>query len=126
MSFRIDQEWLDDRLSLVRLSGELDLYAAPELRKVVLAHHRSRTSLICDLTGAALIDSTILGLFVQVNKDLAVHGGGLHVVCPDDGLAQVFRVTALTRVMPLYDTISEAIATAQRGRDERGGPTARG
>ena len=92
--------------------GDLDIATAPSLRQTVLAllqdGHRA---VALDLTPTGFIDSLGLGVIVAIWKRVRVHGGELAVVCPEPRLRRVFSVVELDTVLPMFDTVDDAMAS---------------
>ena len=109
MNFHIEDERLNDELTVIRLVGEIDLYAAPELKDHVnRSIERGRTRLVIDLSAATFIDSTTLGILVGGMKRLRPRGGTLAVVCPNATMAKIFDITGLNRMFSVHETREEA------------------
>jgi len=111
MNFHIGEESLAGDLIIIKLEGEVDLYAAPELKDHVNgAIERGKTKLILDLSDATFIDSTTLGILVSGMKRLRPRGGMLAVLCPDPTMARIFDITGLNRMFSVHETLDAAIA----------------
>ena len=114
MNFHIGEETLAGDLIIIRLEGEVDLYAAPELKDHVnSAIERGRNKLILDLSDATFIDSTPLGILVSGMKRLRPRGGMLAVLCPDPTMARIFDITGPNRMSSVHATLDDAIATLE-------------
>lgn len=89
--------------------GDLDLHTVPALRQCLDdVQARGRNSIIVDLTNVDFLDSSALGLLVNVQRQLAEAGGSLQVACPQPHVQKVFRITRLAEVIPIHDSIDEA------------------
>ncbi len=98
--------------SVVRADGELDVSTAPQLRQTITtALDESDNRVIVDLTAVTFMDSTTLGVLIGAHNRVRETGGVLGLVCPDDKVRRVFRITGLDKVFTLYDTVPDA-ATA--------------
>lgn len=77
MNFAIQTEELEGDAAVISLTGEVDLYTAPELKQelVRLIEDGSRTVVI-DMTDTTFIDSTTLGVLVSGVKRLRPLDGG--------------------------------------------------
>lgn len=114
MTFRIERDSLDRSSSVIRLSGDVDLYAAPELKRLMFeAIQAGNTDLICDLSEVTFIDSTALGVMIQARKRLEPGGGSVRVACPDPAIADVFELVGLDRMVPVHGSLSIAIAAVR-------------
>jgi anti-sigma B factor antagonist len=114
MNFHIAEETLAGDLTIIRLEGEVDLYAAPDLKDHVnRAIERGNTKLILDLSDTTFIDSTTLGILVSGMKRLRPRGGMLAVLCPDPTMARIFDITGLNRMFSVHETLDAAIAALE-------------
>ncbi|GAA2632574.1 anti-sigma factor antagonist BldG [Dactylosporangium fulvum] len=94
---------------MVTAEGELDVSTSPELRRTVnAALDQGNGTLIVDLSAVTFMDSTTLGVLIGAYNRLRETGGGLAVVCPDDRVRRVFRITGLDKVFHLFDTVDSA------------------
>ena len=86
-----------DDEAVVVLAGEIDVYAAPDLREAVLdllntGHHR----LVLDLAGVTFIDSTGLGVLVGILKRVGLYSdGSLRLRAPSSQVSMALGVTGL-------------------------------
>src|SRR6185312_9146548 len=110
MNFHIEDESHKADSIVIKLQGEVDLYAAPELKDHVnRAIESGKTKLVLDLSEATFIDSTTLGILVSGMKRLRPRGGMLAVLCPDPTMARIFDITGLNRMFSVHDTLDGAI-----------------
>ncbi|WP_432824961.1 STAS domain-containing protein [Dactylosporangium sp. CA-092794] len=105
MSFTIDTV---GGHGLVRAEGELDVANAPQLREAVTAALDGHRTLIVDLSAVTFLDSVTLGVLIGAYNRTRETGGRLAVVCPDERVRRLFRITALDKVFALYDTVDAA------------------
>ena len=98
--------------TVVDVSGEIDVYTAPVLREQLANLVDSgRTDLVVDLTAVKFMDSTGLGVLVGVLKKVRGHDGRLQLVIDSERLLKVFRITALTQVFTIHETVDAALAS---------------
>ena len=115
MNFDIKTEQLADRVYVVSLAGEVDLYTAPELKQQLLeVIGQGASHVIVDFTNTTFIDSTTLGVLVGGVKRLRTNEGELALVCSDRNIAKIFEITGLDRVFAIYETREEAVAAVDR------------
>lgn len=94
---------------VLSVSGDIDLHTAPQIRaRLAALHAEGHTSIVIDLGGVAFLDSSALGAFVAVHRELADAGGSLRLAAPQEHVRKVFRITRLVEVIPLYDTVDAA------------------
>ncbi len=55
------------------------------------------------------LDSTGLGVLVGGLKRVRAHDGSLDLVCTQERILKIFRITGLTKVFGIHDTVDEAI-----------------
>jgi anti-sigma B factor antagonist len=96
--------------TVVAVGGEIDVYTAPKLREqLVDLVNAGRYHLVVDMEGVEFLDSTGLGVLVGGLKRVRAHDGSLRLVCTQERILKVFRITGLTKVFPIHDTVSEAL-----------------
>ena len=86
------------------LNGELDISTSERLRAALLQliDDGCRT-LVIDMSGLALIDSTGLGVLVGVLKRVLQHGGEMRLRSPRRSARRVFDITGLDRVFTIVE-----------------------
>ena len=62
--------------------------------------------LIVNLEGVDFLDSTGLGVLVGALKRVRAHEGSLLLVCTQERLLKIFRITGLAKVFPIHPTSS--------------------
>jgi len=101
-----------DGATVVAVGGEIDVYTAPKLRdKITELVAGGCYELVVDLEAVEFLDSTGLGVLVGGLKKVRAHDGMLRLVCTQDRLLKIFRITGLAKVFDIHDT-AEAAATA--------------
>ena len=110
MNFDIQTEKLSEEAYTISLSGEVDLYTAPEFKQQLLELvGQGAKDVIVDFTNTTFIDSTTLGVLVGGVKRLRTNDGQLSLVCSDRNITKIFEITGLDKVFPIYETRSEAV-----------------
>ena len=113
MNFDIKTEQLDGDGHVIALSGEVDLYTAPEFKQQLLeVIGQGATHVVVDLSDTTFIDSTTLGVLLSGVKRLRPVGGELAVVCTDRNIRKIFEITLLDRVFSIHEDRDEALARA--------------
>lgn len=101
--------------TVIFVSGEIDVYTAPRLReRLNELVAGGRYHLIVDLAGVEFLDSTGLGVLVGGLKRVRSHDGALRLVCTQEKILKVFRITGLTKVFPIHATLDEALSVPTR------------
>ncbi|MGZ4665898.1 MAG: STAS domain-containing protein [Frankiaceae bacterium] len=97
--------------TVVVVGGEIDVYTAPKLREQLIDLVSSgHYNLVVDMEGVEFLDSTGLGVLVGGLKRVRAHGGALRLVCTQERILKVFRITGLTKVFPIHSSVEAAIA----------------
>ena len=110
MNFDIKTEQLGDDAFIISLSGEVDLYTAPDFKQQLLqAISDGAKQVIVDFSETTFIDSTTLGVLVGGVKRLRPNGGQLSLVCSDRNITKIFEITGLDRVFTIYPNRVEAV-----------------
>ena len=110
MNFDVQTERVDDSTYVIALSGEVDLYTAPEFKQQLLdVIAKGATDVVVDFTKTTFIDSTTLGVLVGGVKRLRAKDGRLSLVCSDRNITKIFEITGLDRVFTIYPTRDEAL-----------------
>jgi anti-sigma B factor antagonist len=113
MNFDINTEELGDDAYVISLTGEVDLYTAPEFKQQLLdVIGKGAKDVVVDFSNTTFIDSTTLGVLVGGVKRLRTNDGQLSLVCSDRNITKIFEITGLDRVFTIYATRDEAVAKA--------------
>ena len=97
--------------TVVVVGGEIDVYTAPKLREqLVELETEGQHDLVVDLDQVEFLDSTGLGVLVGGLKRVRAHDGSLRLVCTQERILKVFRITGLTKIFPIHDSVAEAVA----------------
>jgi anti-sigma B factor antagonist len=98
------------------VAGEIDVYTAPQLRERLIALvEGGARHVIVNLDRVEFLDSTGLGVLVGALKRLRGVGGELYLVCDQERLLKIFRITGLDRVFSMYASVEAATASGQAG-----------
>jgi anti-sigma B factor antagonist len=100
--------------SLIGLVGEVDVYSAPKLRETIKELvDEGKHNIVVDLERVAFLDSTGLGVLVGGLKRVKHHNGELGIICNQEKILRIFRITGLTKVFPIYSSREELLAKAK-------------
>ena len=98
---------------IVAVGGEIDVYTAPKLRdKITELVGDGIYDLVIDMEEVEFLDSTGLGVLVGGLKKVRAHDGSLQLVCNQDRLLKIFRITGLAKVFVIHDTAEAALAAS--------------
>ena len=88
----------------------LDAAEAPEFKgKMVDLINQGHSNLILDLGKVAFMDSSGLGAMLSSLKTVTASGGKMAVVGVGGRLSNLFRLTKLEKIIPVFDSTEEAI-----------------
>jgi len=100
-----------DGIEVVTVEGEIDIYTAPRLRELLIdLAGKGSYQLIVNLDKVGFLDSTGLGVLVGGLKRVRAHDGSLDLVCTQERILKIFKITGLTKVFGIYETVDQAIA----------------
>jgi anti-sigma B factor antagonist len=98
LNFDVQTERVDDSTYVIALTGEVDLYTAPEFKQQLLdVIAKGAKDVVVDFTNTTFIDSTTLGVLVGGVKRLRAQDGRLSLVCSDRNITKIFEITGLDR-----------------------------
>ena len=105
-----------DGIEVIDVQGEIDIYTAPRLRELLInLVSEGNYQLVVNLDKVGFLDSTGLGVLVGGLRRVRAHDGSLELVCTQQPILKIFRITGLTEVFGVYQTVDQAIA-ARKGR----------
>lgn len=97
--------------TIVSVGGEIDVYTAPKLRdRITELVAAGRYQLVVDMEAVEFLDSTGLGVLVGGLKKVRAHEGSLELVCTQDRLLKIFRITGLAKVFVIHESTDAALA----------------
>lgn len=94
---------------IVSLAGELDMAHAATVSDALDALADTARPVIVDLSGLEFIDSSGIHAIIQPRPQQGV----VMLVCPPGNIQRVLSVTKVDRVLPLYETLDEALAAVE-------------
>jgi anti-sigma B factor antagonist len=99
-----------DSRTIVEVGGEIDVYTAPKLRdKITELVGEGHHDLVIDMEGVDFLDSTGLGVLVGGLKKVRAYDGSMELICSQDRLLKIFRITGLAKVFTIHDSEAEAL-----------------
>ena len=100
MDLSMDNATAGER-TVIAVGGEIDVYTAPKLRDgLVELINSGHYHLVVDLEGVDFLDSTGLGVLVGALKRVRSHQGTLALVCTQERLLKIFRITGTCQGFP--------------------------
>lgn len=99
MNLNIDKHQQDGEV-VVMVAGEIDAFTAPMLREELFPLAEEKNKIITvNLKDVSYLDSTGLGVFVGLFKQLKENGGELRLIELSDRLVRLFNITGLNNIM---------------------------
>ena len=92
----------------VEIEGRLVAAVAPALREELLAKMDDGTNVLFDLSKMVHIDSSGLGVLVQVLQKAKAGGGKVILAALQPGPKIVFDITKVSRVFEIVPTVGDA------------------
>ena len=97
--------------TIIAVGGEIDVYTAPKLRdKITELVADGVYDIIVDMEAVEFLDSTGLGVLVGGLKKVRAHDGSLRLICTQDRLLKIFRITGLAKVFVIHESADAALA----------------
>ena len=111
IEFQISDRKVDDDTHVIAVTGEIDLFTAPEFKqRMSQLIDAGRSRLVVDLTDTTFIDSSSLGVLIGAHRRLKLRGGALLVVCESEAIAKTFKITGLDGVFTLASSVEQALS----------------
>ena len=110
IEFRIDDEPVDDTTHVVSVTGEIDLFTAPEFKqRISTPIDEGKSRVIVDLSRVTFIDSSSLGVLIGAHKRLKLREGALVIVCDDRAIVNTFKITGLDGVFEIVPRRADVV-----------------
>ena len=105
MAWNISEE---GKTMKVEIDGRLVAAVAPALREEILGKLKDGMNVLFDLSGMVHIDSSGLGVLVQVLQKVKAGGGKVVLAALQPGPKIVFDITKVSRVFEIVPTVADA------------------
>ncbi|GAA2018721.1 STAS domain-containing protein [Catenulispora yoronensis] len=121
------KSWISgDGVTVFEVSGEVEFYTAPALRRELLQTTAGHSPLaVLDLSAVTFIDSSGVSALVLGCKRVRKHHGALGLANPSQHVRHVLGVMGLLKVFSIFDTVEEAQAGVKEAASLVGGAAAR-
>lgn len=107
-TFHVDD--VRDGVCVIRITGRLNMVAAPELRDVVANAVASGTPrLVVDLSDVEFMDSSGLGALIGALKTTRQAGGDLRLSSPGEQVSMVLQLSNVDRILKPYRSTDDAL-----------------
>ena len=98
----------DEKVLKIEIDGRLVAAVAPALREEVLSKMSDGTNVLLDLGRMVHIDSSGLGVLVQILQKAKAGGGKMIIAALQPGPKIVFDITKVSRVFEIVPTVADA------------------
>jgi len=99
-----------DGFAVLAVSGEVDVATVPRLREQLHGLvAQGSNKIIVNLDAVDFLDSTGLGVLVGGLKKVRAHDGSMELICSQDRLLKIFRITGLAKVFTIHESESAAL-----------------
>jgi len=100
--FSLSEDTSVDGVHVIAVAGEVDIFTAPELKRVMAAAVDGGTrKLVVDLTDTRFLDSTALGVLIGSVKRLRPLDGRMVIVNTEPSTAKTFEITGLDQIFTI-------------------------
>ncbi|KAB7663464.1 anti-sigma factor antagonist [Bacillus sp. B1-b2] len=94
----------------VKITGEIDAYTAPKLRERIFSYsEKEGIVMVIDLSEVNYMDSTGLGVFVGLFKNVRSNNGEFKLVGLSSRLIRLFEITGLADIIDINSKIEGGI-----------------
>ncbi|MGH3239409.1 MAG: STAS domain-containing protein [Spirillospora sp.] len=101
----------DDRCTLVRVQGDIDVVSRARFEEALFEVVDSGDPLVVDMREVTFCDSTGLNAIVAANRRATERGTAVALVALPPRVQRVFHITGIDKFIPVHDTLREALAT---------------
>lgn len=104
--------------TVLEVTGELDIATRKRLgdRLDEALSAAGPADVVLDFSGLDFCDASGLSLLVTARRRIRNRHGELRLVCPEGRVRRLLRVAGMSRSIPVYDSLEEAVAGAGAGR----------
>lgn len=99
MNLLVDKQQNNEE-TFVHVAGEIDVFTAPKLREELLPLAEGRNKLLTiSLKDVSYMDSTGLGVFIGLFKELRKNDGELKLIDLSERLKRLFEITGISSII---------------------------
>lgn len=108
--FDVKTAQLEGDTFVVSVTGEADMYTAPEIeRELEVVLRLGGRSVALDLVEVGFIDSSALGVLMRFQPRFRARGGELVIVSDDRRVLRTLEITGLDRTFRIERRLGEAV-----------------
>jgi anti-anti-sigma factor len=98
-----------DNVTVLAVSGEVDMLTAPQLRADALQHLDAGNALVLDLSGVSFLGSAGLAVLVEASQHAKRRGSSFHVVAVERAVTRPLAATGLGEVFSVFESVEQAL-----------------
>lgn len=100
----------DKNIAVISVSGDVDLYSSPEIRKAIMQLSKKKVPLIVvNLKDVDYMDSSGVATLVEGLQLTGNYNGCFRIACLKPTVREVFELARLDRVFEIYETEEKAL-----------------
>lgn len=107
-----------DEILVISIQGNVTYERIPELKEYIEMEMVSSIGYILELKEVGRIDSTGLGLIVTIAKHLIPNDGRMVIVCKDQRINGIFRISKLDSVFKICESVDKAKEELASGSED--------
>jgi len=114
MTRPVTSHWTTGGVAVIAAPESFDMCTARPVRELTIQLQRDgATGVVIDLAAVTFMDTTALAVIVGAHNRLSSAGSPLAVAAASGPVTRMFRVTGLTRLIPMHATVQDAIDSIQ-------------
>jgi anti-sigma B factor antagonist len=107
-------------IAVIEAPASFDIYNVSAVRELAIALKADGvTGIVFDLGATTFLDNTALGVIAGTSARLRPADGRIAVAAAAEPAARLFRVTGLTKIVPMFGTCKEAVSFLQLRAGEK-------
>ena len=100
-----------NNVTVIKMEGSM--LGGPEASELNSALHKlldaKKKNIVVDLGGVSLMNSSGLGMLIGAVTTMRNGGGNLKVAVATEKIAQIFKITKVSNVIELHDSVKSAV-----------------
>ncbi|MFJ6675438.1 STAS domain-containing protein [Actinosynnema sp. NPDC091369] len=100
-------------VTVVSVSGEVDMLTAPQLRASALQHLDAGSTLVLDLSGVSFLGSAGLAVLVEASQQAARREAEFRVVAVERAVTRPLAATGLGEVFSVFESVEQALGAGE-------------
>jgi anti-sigma B factor antagonist len=116
LHFQVEDEALDETTHVVRVLGEFDVSAAPQVSGFLTqAIGGGRKAIVIDLMQTTFVDSTGLSVLLNNLRRLVRQGGAMAIACTNPTVLRLFEITGTDQTFDIEESVEGALEKVRPG-----------